>query len=80
MDLQHFISVDTLYKYPLTIVIALIVIAICVFASITVYLVILFSRMHMEHIRIRTNEARELISDKLYNYLYFMEGGASYTG
>jgi hypothetical protein len=79
MDLRHLVSVDTLYKYPLTIVIALIVIAISMITSIIVYLVIFFSRVRVAYINMRTDEARELISDKLNSYLYFMEGVGQVT-
>lgn len=79
MDLQNLVSEETLYKYPLTIVIALIVISISVIASIIVYVVIFFSRMRSAYIDMRTDEARELISDKLNSYLYFMEGVGQVT-
>lgn len=79
MDLRNIVSVDILYKYPLTIVIALIVIGLSVMASIIVYLVIFFSRVRVAYKNIRTNKARELISDKLNSYLYFMEGVGQVT-
>ena len=71
MDIGHLVSVDTIYRYPLPIVIALIVITISVITSIIVYLTIFFSRLRATYVDMREDDARALISDKLNSYLYF---------
>lgn len=64
---------DSFNEYSTTILVALVVIGISIFVSIVVYLTIFISRVRATYIQIRTAKARELISDKLNNYLFVME-------
>lgn len=64
---------DSFKDYPTTILVALVVIGISIFASTLVYLIIFFNRVRASYIQLKTAKARELISDKLNNYLFFME-------
>jgi hypothetical protein len=41
--------------------------------SITVYLIIFFNRVRATYVQLKTVKARKLISDRLNNYLFFME-------
>jgi len=65
--------------FPVTIIVAMIVIALSVLMSIVVYLTIFFSRIRAANIYIKTTRVRALISYKLNQYLFFMEGVSQVT-
>ena len=65
--------------FPVTIIVAMIVIALSVLMSIVVYLTIFFSRIRAANIYIKTTRVRALISYKLNQYLFFMESVSQVT-
>jgi len=73
------ISMDIFQEYPVLIRGALIVIGISVLTSIMVYMIIFFNRVRAAYIDMRSNEAQKMISDKLNNYLFFMESISQVT-